>query len=321
MSFWQDLLDQLLGKTKPPKPVPPAPPPTPPAALHKYIRLTVPGLPPSVRPTATLRLDAGEVFDGTTDGPSITFTMPGDVQPWGATVRVSAAGFATREQRLVISAPPTAAPIATAPTQYLGALTLKPSTPTPPAPEPDVHPPPGPVKPPKPSGDAIVLSLASIASDDCPDVRSWPIGRRLESFEFADGELFERGDTMVTFEGRDTLTPAMGSQGAIAYTLWMGCFLQGLWRILPIVECIGSYVPTGHLLAPGQINNVTYYAKAPLKGHQPAPGEPVIFFCTSGDTRRQNAQPPATATLVAAIGPPWRTNVVQVPFRVGIWTY
>ena len=45
-----------------------------------------------------------------------------------------------------------------------------------------------------------------------------------------------------------------------------------------------------------------------LQGYQPAPGEQVALFCTTGDTRRQNAQ---------AVPTPGRTNVVLVPFAVG----
>lgn len=166
-------------------------------------------------------------------------------------------------------------------------------------------------------GNAIDLARARIPASDCPDVRDWPVRAPLTLVEFAATERFERGDTMVDFPGRDALPPAIGSQGPIAYTLWMGCCLNdrgvadraGTWHIAPIVECIGAYVPTGPLLKPGQVGtNLLYYPDPPLRGYQPKPGEPVALFCTTGDTRRQNAQ---------ALAEPWRTNVVLVPFAVG----
>ncbi len=168
--------------------------------------------------------------------------------------------------------------------------------------------------------DAIDLSRAWVASLDCPDVRRWPVRAPLTLVEFAATEQFERGDTMVDFPGRDALPAAIGSQGPIAYTLWMGCRIPtpgstgaagdpGTWYLAPIVECIRSYVPTGRLLAPGQVaTNLLYYPDPPLRGYQPKPGEQIALFCTTGDTRRQNAQ---------ALSEPWRTSVVLVPFAVG----
>lgn len=161
--------------------------------------------------------------------------------------------------------------------------------------------------------DAIDLSLAEVAARDCPDVRQWPIIAPLEMVEFAASEKFERGDTMVEFPGRDALPPAFGSQGAISYTLWMGCRIRGTWYVLPAVECIRAYVPTGRLLAPDQVRaNLFYYADKPLCDYQPAAGEQVALFCTTGDTRRQNVQ----AVPVAG-----RTNVVLVPFSVGVYRF
>ena len=159
------------------------------------------------------------------------------------------------------------------------------------------------------AADAIDLSQAKIPAGDCPDVRHWPIMAPLHVVEFAATERFERCDTMVDFPGRDALPAASGSQGAIAYTLWMGCHIGGTWYIAPIVECIGGYVPTGQILATNQVStNLFYYTDPPLRFYQPAPGERVAFLCTTGDTRRQNAQAMAT---------PGRTNVVLVPFAVG----
>jgi hypothetical protein len=161
------------------------------------------------------------------------------------------------------------------------------------------------------AADAIDLSRAQIPAGDCPDVRQWPIMAPLRMVEFAATEQFERGDTMVDFQGRDALPAAIGSQGAIAYTLWMGCHIGGTWYIAPIVECIGGYVPTGQMLATDQVKtNLFYYPDPPLRFYQP--GEQVALFCTTGDTRRQNAH---------AVPTPGRTNVVLVPFAVGRYVH
>lgn len=220
-------------------------------------------------------------------------------------------------------APEPPAPTVTAPTET---VSLPPPPPTPtgqPSPIPPWPPSTGTAPTWLPSNseaalnDAIDLSRARIPASDCPDVRDWPVKAPLTLVEFAATERFERGDTMVDFPGRDALPPAIGSQGPIAYTLWMGCCLNdrgvadraGTWYIVPIVECIGAYVPTGPLLKPGQVGtNLLYYPDPPLRGYQPNPGEQVALFCTTGDTRRQNAQ---------ALAEPWRTNVVLVPFAVG----
>lgn len=160
--------------------------------------------------------------------------------------------------------------------------------------------------------DMIDLSQAEVSSGDCPDVRSWPIGTSLNGVTFAQGERYERGNVMLEFKERDTLPPAIGTQGPISYTLWGGCYIAGVWRILPWVECIKQYIPTGDLLVPGQLpSNILYYARPPLLGYQPSPGEKIALFVTTGDTRRQNAQ----------VVQPWRSSVVTVPFQVGQWSW
>src|SRR5215510_3808925 len=157
--------------------------------------------------------------------------------------------------------------------------------------------------------DMIDLSQAVLGTSDCPDVRNWPIGAGNFSVEFASSERFERGDTMLEFDGRDQLPDAFGSQGAIRYTMWIGCKIAGAWHIAAAVECRDGYIPTGPLLASGQIGiNILYYANAPLRGYQPAPRESIAVFCTTGDTRRQNVQ---------AVQRPWRTSVLVVPLSAG----
>ncbi len=158
------------------------------------------------------------------------------------------------------------------------------------------------------------LTAAVVASPDCPDVRAWPETIRLTRVSFKARHEFERGNVMVEFRGpdfsRDTLPAAMGSQGPIAYTLWLGCTINGKVLILPVVECIRTYVPTGNIFMPNQLRkNLFYYAAEPLRSHQPVRSESMIAFVTTGDTRRQNVQAPGISAA--------RSNVVNVRFEVG----
>jgi hypothetical protein len=269
-----------------------APPPTP-IPADTVIHLRILGV--TTAAAAALRTDDGAVAAWDLAGNVFTFTLPGTVPPHGATIVVAAEGYERAEPRLVLQP---------GRTTWLPDLTLT-RIPVPAIPRPPEPAPPVPV-----SADAVDLRTARVAARDCPDVRGWPVGASITSFTLADRERFERGNTMIEFAGRDALPPAMGSQGAISYTLWIGCALQGHWYLLPIVECIKGYVPTGPLLDPGHMGpNLLYYADPPLHGYQPAPREMVLFFATTGDTRRQNVQAPGVS--------PWRTNVICVPFAVG----
>ncbi len=159
------------------------------------------------------------------------------------------------------------------------------------------------------------LATAVVASPDCPDVRAWPETIRLTRVSFKARQEFERGNVMVEFQGpvnfnRDTLPAAMGSQGAIAYTLWLGCTVDKQLLILPIVECIRKYVPTGDIFEPYHlVKNLFYFAAEPIRSHQPLRNESMIAFVTTGDTRRQNVQ----ARGISAA----RSNIVKVRFEVG----
>ena len=163
--------------------------------------------------------------------------------------------------------------------------------------------------------DDIDFSSAVMAAPDSPDIRTWAIGSQIDRVHLAPTPEYVRGNLNIWFDRKDSLIPAFGSQGPISWTVWLGCSVSGRWDFAPIVECINDdYVPTGDLFAPNQIGKeLLYYPNAPLRGYQPASGEPIAFVVTTGDTRRQNAQ--ATGQDV------WRTNVVVVPFRPGMYTF
>lgn len=164
-------------------------------------------------------------------------------------------------------------------------------------------------------GDAIDFAAAVMGSSESPDIRSWPVMAPITRVHFADREQYVRGNVNVWFAGKAGLVPAIGTQGPISWTLWGGFFIGGRWHFAPLVECINDdYVPTGNLFAPGQVGqNLLYYADGPLNSYQPAAGEQIALVVTTGDTRRQNAQP--------AGFPPRRTTVVLVPFAVGDYTF
>lgn len=165
--------------------------------------------------------------------------------------------------------------------------------------------------------DAVDFSTAVMGSRESPDIRNWPIMAGITRVHFDSRESYERGNVGIEFAGRDQLQPGYGNQGAIAWTLWFGFNRGGTWVFAPMVECIRAYVPTGYLFAPNHIGeNLLYYADAldaRIARYQPQPGEQIALVVTTGDTRRQNAQP---------AGAPWRrTNVVFVPFAVGDYSF
>jgi hypothetical protein len=181
-----------------------------------------------------------------------------------------------------------------------------PPDPTPPEPEPGPTPP--------TTGDAIDLSTAVVASSDCPPVAHLPILASMSVISLknvgTDGQGFA-----LNFPGRDTWPGVIppGWDGAINHTLWIAESIGGTWYVLPIKEGLHEYLTLGPILNPGQVpENLTYFAQSPMQGYQPRPAEQVGFFCTTGDTRRMNLQPPSGAG---------RTNVVLVPFTAGEYTF
>jgi hypothetical protein len=185
-----------------------------------------------------------------------------------------------------------------------------PYDPAPIPPEPGPTPPdPGPTPP--PGRDAFDLAHAVVASPDCPPVAGLAIRSSIAVITLTHAA---EGYAM-NFPGRDTwpgVTPP-GWEGPINHTLWMGLHINGVWSVLPVKEGLHDYLTLGPILAPGQVpQNLTYYAQPPMLGYQPRAGELVGFFCTTGDTRRMNLQPPSGAG---------RTNVVTVPFQAGTFTW
>lgn len=161
--------------------------------------------------------------------------------------------------------------------------------------------------------DMIDMSQAVHGGADSPDVRQWSIIGNINRLHLSDRHEYERGNVNVWFPGRNEL-PAnpKTSQGDIRYTMWMGLNRGGKWVIAPLVECILDYVPTGDLFAPNQVaQNLFYYRELNdlIEKNQPAHGEEVVFFCTTGNTRRQNVQQTGIT--------PQRTNAIRVPFAPG----
>lgn len=174
---------------------------------------------------------------------------------------------------------------------------------------------PGPTpEPPAIDGDAIDLSQAIITAQS-PDVRGWPIGAKLTSLG-----LSASHNATIEFSKRNGpgawpfITGPEG--GEIQYTLWVGCFIGGLWYFCASILCISrapndNYVPTGPTLQPGQLpTNWYYFCGNPLEDYQPAAGERVAWFLTSGAQRRNDLHAIAE-----------RTQVVLAPFSPGTFTW
>lgn len=164
--------------------------------------------------------------------------------------------------------------------------------------------------------DAFDMSNAVHGGADSPDVRNWPVQKTISRVHLAQSEVYQRGNLLIDFDGRDTLPEArpVGWNSGISYTVWGGFNRNGAWVVAPLVECIGKYVPTGNLFAPRQIgDNLLYYAEldSRIRYYNPQPSEAIALFVTSGDTRRMNVQ----------AGAPWRSNVVVVLFQPGAYTF
>lgn len=199
--------------------------------------------------------------------------------------------------------------------------TQTPGSPPAPVPVPPVPVPPVPPEPPA-SADAIDLSLAVITAQS-PDVRAWPIGTRITEFTIS-----HDGTIAINFDKRNGPNAwpfVMGAEGEIQYTLWVGCQIPfgGLWYFSGVLLCISrgpndNYVPTGPTLAPGQLpNNWYYFAGNPLATYQPAPGERVCWFVTSGVQRRADIHQvfDKDGHVISDIAE--RSNIIAAPFQAG----
>lgn len=165
--------------------------------------------------------------------------------------------------------------------------------------------------------DMINFADAVMGNKQSPDIRAWPVFANLDRVHFAPTQQYERGNVNVWFEGKHQLEPGIGNQGPISYTLWGGFNRGGAWVFAPLVECIKDYVPTGMLFGENHVaDNLLYFADsldARIAKYQPKAGEQIALVVTTGDTRRQNAQPPGK--------PVGRTNVVLVKFEVGDYRF
>jgi len=165
--------------------------------------------------------------------------------------------------------------------------------------------------------DALPLDNARILGGN-HDPRGWRIFDEIESVTM--GGQFEAGDIMVKFRNNSVLNmpDAIGSQGPITWTLWFGHVINTNLYIAAGVECHkGHYIPTGRLMDPRQFADNIWYQRymggTPLEGYQPQPGELILVFATTGDTRRQQVQAEGIE--------PGRTYAVLVPWKAGTYTF
>ncbi|HZR24137.1 MAG TPA: hypothetical protein VFA59_11145 [Vicinamibacterales bacterium] len=172
--------------------------------------------------------------------------------------------------------------------------------PAPPAPDP-VPPPPAPSGP----SDGLDLHSAVITGGSPADVASWPITTQITAMDFQNG-------VQVTFSKKDgagrwpDVVPP-GWDGPLQYTLWMVVNIGGRWYTSGGVEYWYGLQYSG-----GPANEFAYnwyyepLVWGPLANHQPANGEQVGFFVTSGDQRVKDASRIHE-----------RSNVVVMPFPSG----
>ncbi len=175
------------------------------------------------------------------------------------------------------------------------------STPTPPSD-------PTPVPQPTPSGpsDGIDLHGTIVTGGSPTDVANWPITTQITGMDFGGGGLridFSKKDGPGRWP--DVVPP--GWDGPIQYTVWMVENIGGRWYTSGGVEYWYGLDRQGG--PPSQYGYNWYYNAqvwGPLANRQPANGEQVGFFVTSGDQRVKDAR------IVAE-----RSNVVVLPFPGG----
>lgn len=173
-----------------------------------------------------------------------------------------------------------------------------------------------PIPPVPPSGDDMIDLSNAIFTSGSPNIKSWTKASKLTSL-FLSGTENMNVDFDKRWQQPGAWPFIIGSEGGeIQYTLWVGCFIAGLWYVSGIIRCISrgmtdNYIPTGPVLVPGQLPQNCYYSAGnPLASYQPAPGEMVAWFLTSGDQRRGD---------IHAITE--RTQVVVAPFVPGTITF
>lgn len=178
-------------------------------------------------------------------------------------------------------------------------------------PQPAAPPPPPPADPtpvPQPSGpsDGIDLHGAVVTGGSPTDVANWPITTQITGMDFGGNGLridFSKKDGPGRWP--DVVPP--GWDGPIQYTAWMVENIGGRWYTSGGVEYWYGLDRQGG--PPWEYGYNWYYNPqvwGPLANRQPANGEQVGFFVTSGDQRVKDAR------IVTE-----RSNVVVLPFPGG----
>ena len=175
-------------------------------------------------------------------------------------------------------------------------------------PPPPADPTPVPQPPPTPSGpsDGLDLHSAVVTGGSPADVANWPITTQITGMDFGGNGLridFSKKDGPGRWP--DVVPP--GWDGPIQYTVWMVENIGGRWYTSGGVEYWYGLDRQGG--PPWEYGYNWYYNAlvwGPLANRQPANGEQVGFFVTSGDQRVKDAR------IVAE-----RSNVVVLPFPGG----
>lgn len=141
-----------------------------------------------------------------------------------------------------------------------------------------------------------------------PDVSSWAETTKITSLSL------QPTGVHVEFDKKDSwpnVTPP-GWDGPIQYTLWPVVTIGGETYTAACIEFWkGLDRNGGPVCDPGQLpKNWYYFAGEPLASYQPAPGEEVGFFVTSGDQRQKDVHASTE-----------KSNIVKVPFQYGDWSF
>jgi hypothetical protein len=138
--------------------------------------------------------------------------------------------------------------------------------------------------PPSSSGPAPndAINLNTVIVHNSPNPTSWPATTTLQRLD-----LMPSG-AHVVFDKQSSWPEVVppGWSGGIQYTLWIVLKINGQWHASGCIEYWRGLYESGGPVSQYAMN--WYYDPirwAPMSGHQPAPGEQVGFFVTSGDAR------------------------------------
>ena len=147
---------------------------------------------------------------------------------------------------------------------------------------------PAPVYTPSPSAPSAgpaandAINLATVIVHNSPNPTNWAVTTNLQRLDLMPSGAHPVFDKQSSWP--EVVPP--GWSGGLQYTLWIVLKINGQWHASGCIEFWRGLYENGGPVSQYAMN--WYYDPirwAPMSGYQPAPGEQVGFFVTSGDAR------------------------------------